>query len=176
MAGLRGKVWPVLEEGRCGPEIYQVFPLARAAEAHRLMESSAHIGENHAASGLRAGPRSQARDGRGCSTASYGAFHDDCGSHRIRTGIYGPRNPGIQSQLPSRLQPLATIYRPENVFRSYEQVRELRDLTGLEFDELVVFRPERLVVHEVLIRVTGELTVPDGSEVDDLGVSFRTTV
>jgi hypothetical protein len=86
---------------------------------------------------------------------------------------YGPWNPGIQSQLPSRLQPLATIYRPENVFRSYEQVRELRDLTGLEFDELVVFRPERLVVHEVLIRVTGELTVPDGSEVDDLGVSFR---
>jgi len=85
----------------------------------------------------------------------------------------GPWNPGVQSRLPSRLAPLATIFRPENVFRNYEEVHELHDLSGLELDELVVFRPERLVVHELLIRVTGELSVPDGSEVDDLGVSFR---
>ena len=91
----------------------------------------------------------------------------------VETTENGPWNPGIQSQLPSRLAPFATIYRPENVFRSYEKVRELLDLTGLDLDELVVFRPERLVVHELLIRVTGELSVPDGSEVDDLGVSFR---
>ncbi len=86
---------------------------------------------------------------------------------------YGPWNPGILSQIPSRLAPLATIHRPENVSWSYQQVCELHDLTGLEFNELVVFRPERLVVHELLIRVTGELSVPDGSEVDDLGVNFR---
>ena len=86
---------------------------------------------------------------------------------------YGPWNPGIQSELPSRLAPFATIFRSENVFRSYEQARELRDLTGLDLDALVVFRPERLVVHELLIRVTGDLFVPDGSEVDDLGVNFR---
>jgi hypothetical protein len=85
----------------------------------------------------------------------------------------GPWDPGIQSQLPSRLAPLATIYRSDNAFRSYEEACELRDLTGLETDELVVFRPERLVVHELLIRVTAELSVPDGFEVDDLGVSFR---
>jgi NADPH2:quinone reductase len=42
---LREKVWPVLAEGRCGPVIHAVFPLAEAAEAHRLMESSAHIGK-----------------------------------------------------------------------------------------------------------------------------------
>jgi NADPH2:quinone reductase len=42
---LRAKVWPVLDAGRCGPVIYEVFPLAEAAEAHRLMESSAHIGK-----------------------------------------------------------------------------------------------------------------------------------
>ncbi|HYZ63746.1 MAG TPA: NAD(P)H-quinone oxidoreductase [Acetobacteraceae bacterium] len=42
---LREKVWPVLEAGRCGPVIYKVFPLEEAAEAHRLMESSAHIGK-----------------------------------------------------------------------------------------------------------------------------------
>jgi len=91
----------------------------------------------------------------------------------IKAMKHGPWNPGIQSRLPSRLAPLATIYRSENAFKSYEEVCELHDLTGLEIDELVVFRPERLVVHELLIRVTGELSVPDGSEVDDLGVSFR---
>jgi NADPH2:quinone reductase len=42
---LRETVWPVLEAGRCGPVIHQVFPLAEAAAAHRLMESSMHIGK-----------------------------------------------------------------------------------------------------------------------------------
>ncbi|MFQ3622936.1 MAG: NAD(P)H-quinone oxidoreductase [Acetobacteraceae bacterium] len=42
---LRREVWPVLEAGRCGPVIHAVLPLAEAAEAHRLMESSAHIGK-----------------------------------------------------------------------------------------------------------------------------------
>jgi NADPH2:quinone reductase len=44
-AALRTSVWPVLDAGRCGPVIYKVFPLAEAAEAHRLMETSAHIGK-----------------------------------------------------------------------------------------------------------------------------------
>jgi NADPH2:quinone reductase len=39
------RVWPVLDAGRCGPVIHQVFPLAQAAEAHRLMESGTHIGK-----------------------------------------------------------------------------------------------------------------------------------
>ncbi len=86
---------------------------------------------------------------------------------------HGPWNPGIHSDLPSGLLPLSTIFRPEHVFSTVEHVLELRDLTGLGVEELVVFRPERLVVHEVLIRVTGDLSVPDGSEVDDLGVNFR---
>ena len=42
---LRAKVWPLLAEGRCKPVIDSVFPLAEAAEAHRRMESSAHIGK-----------------------------------------------------------------------------------------------------------------------------------
>jgi NADPH:quinone reductase len=42
---LRAHVWPVLEAGRCGPVIYQVFPLAEAAAAHALMDSGAHIGK-----------------------------------------------------------------------------------------------------------------------------------
>ena len=39
------RIWPVLDAGRCGPVIHQVFPLAQAAEAHRLMESGTHIGK-----------------------------------------------------------------------------------------------------------------------------------
>lgn len=42
---LREKVWPLLDEGRCRPVIHQVFPLADAAAAHRLMESSTHVGK-----------------------------------------------------------------------------------------------------------------------------------
>ncbi|WP_338662314.1 NAD(P)H-quinone oxidoreductase [Pararoseomonas sp. SCSIO 73927] len=42
---LEAKVWPVLSAGRCGPRIHATFPLREAAEAHRLMESSAHIGK-----------------------------------------------------------------------------------------------------------------------------------
>jgi NADPH:quinone reductase len=42
---LRETVWPVLAAGRCGPVIHAVFPLAEAAAAHRLMESSTHIGK-----------------------------------------------------------------------------------------------------------------------------------
>ena len=88
----------------------------------------------------------------------------------------GPWRPGISSRLPSRLLPLATIFRPENVFASVERVKELRDLTGLDFSELVTFRPERLALHELLIRVTADLYVSDGSRYEDLGINFRSMV
>ena len=39
------KVWPKLEEGALAPVIHATFPLAEAAAAHRLMESSDHIGK-----------------------------------------------------------------------------------------------------------------------------------
>jgi NADPH2:quinone reductase len=42
---LREKVWPLLEARKIQPVIYKTFPLAQAAEAHRLMESSQHIGK-----------------------------------------------------------------------------------------------------------------------------------
>jgi putative PIG3 family NAD(P)H quinone oxidoreductase len=38
-------VWPLIESGAVKPVIYATFPLRAAAEAHRLMESSAHIGK-----------------------------------------------------------------------------------------------------------------------------------
>jgi putative PIG3 family NAD(P)H quinone oxidoreductase len=44
-AALRREVWPLLEQGKVKPVIYKSFPLADAAAAHRLMESSEHIGK-----------------------------------------------------------------------------------------------------------------------------------
>jgi putative PIG3 family NAD(P)H quinone oxidoreductase len=44
-AALRREVWPLLEQGRVKPVIDRTFPLAEAAAAHRLMESSAHVGK-----------------------------------------------------------------------------------------------------------------------------------
>ena len=37
----------------------------------------------------------------------------------------------------------------------------------------MAFRPERLAVHETLIRVTADIAVPDGPNYEDLGISFR---
>ena len=44
-AELEARIWPALAAGRAGPVIHASVPLAQAAEAHRLMESSAHIGK-----------------------------------------------------------------------------------------------------------------------------------
>jgi NADPH:quinone reductase len=45
IAALRQRVWPLWAEGRLRPFTFRRFPLAEAAEAHRLMESSRHIGK-----------------------------------------------------------------------------------------------------------------------------------
>jgi len=42
---LRANVWPLLESGSVKPVVHATFPLERAGEAHRLMESSEHIGK-----------------------------------------------------------------------------------------------------------------------------------
>jgi NADPH2:quinone reductase len=43
--GVRKNVWPLIESGKVKPVIFKTFPLAEASEAHRLMESSHHIGK-----------------------------------------------------------------------------------------------------------------------------------
>ncbi len=42
---LRERVWPLIDAGKIKPVIYKTFPLAEAAEAHKLMETSQHIGK-----------------------------------------------------------------------------------------------------------------------------------
>ena len=42
---LRTQVWPSLESGRIKPVIYKTFSLEQAADAHALMETSAHVGK-----------------------------------------------------------------------------------------------------------------------------------
>jgi putative PIG3 family NAD(P)H quinone oxidoreductase len=42
---LEAKIWPLLAAGKIRPQVYETFPLAEAADAHRLMESSVHVGK-----------------------------------------------------------------------------------------------------------------------------------
>ncbi len=91
-------------------------------------------------------------------------------------GGFDAWNPGIVSQVPRELLPLATLFRPANVFTSVAAASELHGLTGLPLADLVSFRPERLALHELLIRVTADFEVPDGSRIGDLGINFRAIV
>src|SRR5438132_240276 len=45
ITALKQKVWPLWAAGKLRPFTYRQFPLAEAADAHRLMESSTHIGK-----------------------------------------------------------------------------------------------------------------------------------
>ncbi len=82
-------------------------------------------------------------------------------------------DPGIVSPVPREVLPLSTLFRPENAFGSFASAQELHGLTGLALRDLVAFRPERLALHELLIRVTADFAVPDGSRIEDLGINFR---
>jgi NADPH:quinone reductase len=42
---LHRQIWPLLEGRTIRPIIHQVFPMAQAADAHRLMEASTHVGK-----------------------------------------------------------------------------------------------------------------------------------
>jgi NADPH:quinone reductase-like Zn-dependent oxidoreductase len=45
VAAVREHVWPLIENGTVKPVIDRVLPIEAAPEAHRLMESSTHIGK-----------------------------------------------------------------------------------------------------------------------------------
>lgn len=88
----------------------------------------------------------------------------------------GPWSPGLASQLPTAARHLSTIYRSANCSTTMMEIDERVAFTGLDAENLVAFRPERLIVHELLIRVTGDFSVPDGKRYADLGINFRMIV
>jgi hypothetical protein len=92
---------------------------------------------------------------------------------RPRTTEYDAWNPGLESELPREYLSLSTVFRSENVSSSIAKAHELSEYCGLPAHELVAFRPDRLLVHEVLIHVTTGISVPDEYEYEDLGRNFR---
>ncbi len=89
---------------------------------------------------------------------------------------FGPWAPGVESPVPEHLRHLCTIFRSENSTTSWASARELGDLTGMEASDLAALRPQRLALHELLIRVTADYSVPDGPRIEDLGINFRRIV
>ncbi|MDC1383812.1 zeta toxin family protein [Candidatus Puniceispirillum sp.] len=82
-------------------------------------------------------------------------------------------NPGLSSNLPKRLLPVISLFRPENSDIGYQQAKEAADFSGLAVEQLCSLKINRLVVHEVLIRVTADLSVPDGPSYEYLGLQIR---
>ncbi len=68
------------------------------------------------------------------------------------------------------------MFAPRNVETSFEVAHELADFSGLSPFDIVVFRPQRLIIHGLLIRVTTTLSVPDGPDYEELGINLRSMV
>ncbi|MCB1907359.1 MAG: zeta toxin family protein [Rhodocyclaceae bacterium] len=82
-------------------------------------------------------------------------------------------NPGIGTGIPAAFRDLETLYRPECTLASRDEIEAYMSLTGLPPERLAVFRPERLVLHELIVRVTAEIAVPEGAEEEAFGKNFR---
>lgn len=89
---------------------------------------------------------------------------------------YSAWSPGLEAELPRTLFDQETIFLPENVTSAYADVMEWVDQTGMAPGDLVAFRPERLVLHELIVRVTADLRVMEGETEEALGINFRIIV
>ena len=85
-------------------------------------------------------------------------------------------NPGLTSEIPPRLLNDVTLFRAENSYVSYRDAKEAADFCGLKPQDMVAFRASRLIVHEVLVRVTADFYVPDGPNYEELGLNLRSMV
>ncbi len=94
-------------------------------------------------------------------------------AHCDITDVCSAWRPGIKSHIPGELRHLETIFRPECVFTPPEEIKELASLTGLAEEELTAFRPERLVLHELIVRVTADIAVAEGESEEVFGHNFR---
>lgn len=86
---------------------------------------------------------------------------------------YSAWNPGIETIIPQAYEALETIYHSDNAYTYLSDVNELAFETGLNHEELVHFKPARLVLHELIVRITANIVVPEGEQEEDLGIHFR---
>ena len=100
-----------------------------------------------------------------------GGSDDAAGLERL-----GPWNPGISSTLPRQLYPLVTILSNRNAAMQVSEIEELAKFSGLPMQSVSELKPERLVLHEILVRVMTELSIDDGPTQGDLGANFRKLV
>lgn len=85
-------------------------------------------------------------------------------------------NPGLEPDIPPAYRKLETIYSTENVTTRLADIHEISAQTGLSSSVLVAFKPERLVLHELIIRVTADILVLEGDDETVLGRNFRRIV
>jgi putative PIG3 family NAD(P)H quinone oxidoreductase len=45
VAGTEAHVWPLIEQGQVRPVVHEVLPMERAADAHRIVHESSHVGK-----------------------------------------------------------------------------------------------------------------------------------
>jgi hypothetical protein len=90
-----------------------------------------------------------------------------------QSGDFSAWNPGIEPEIPPDYRELETIYAPPNVFTTFDQIKRLVAETGLKPLDLVNFRPHRLALHELIVRVTADIVVVEGEAEEDLGINFR---
>ncbi len=88
-------------------------------------------------------------------------------------GGFDAWNPGLSSEVPPALMDRVTLYSPDNADVTYPQAKDAADFCGLKPQDMAAFKVGRLAVHEILIRVTADLYVPDGPNYEDLGLSLR---
>ena len=92
---------------------------------------------------------------------------------QIKPVEFSAWNPGLQQEIPAEYRELETIYRPENVKTRLADISELAKRTGLNAEELLVFRPERLAMHELIVRITADIAVREEEKEEALGLRFR---
>ena len=94
-------------------------------------------------------------------------------SDPLTSNQYSAWSPGIETEIPDQYRLLETIYDSKNVSSSIDEINALAQETGLSPEELVVFRPDRLALHELIVRVTADIVVLEGEHEEDLGIRFR---
>ena len=86
---------------------------------------------------------------------------------------HGPWNPGLESTIPHKYLPLLTLFREENSSTSFREAHELSDFSGIDPIKIVALRAERLINHELLLRIMADFAIDAGSKYADLGINVR---